>query len=72
MLQTYLEQIVSIENKRKDDFSYTEWYLKEKYSENEVYAIINFFKGSRVKCDCDVIKKVDLKELSKGTLNFHE
>jgi hypothetical protein len=57
MLQAYLDQIVSIENKCKDDFSYTEWYLEEKYSEDEVNAIINFFRENGVKCDCGILKK---------------
>ncbi|MDZ7764773.1 MAG: hypothetical protein U5K00_10135 [Melioribacteraceae bacterium] len=57
MLQAYLEQVVSIENKCKDDFSHTEWYLLEKYSEEEVNAIINFFKEKGAKCDCDLVKR---------------
>ena len=56
LLQAYLEQVVSIENKCKDDFSHTEWYLMEKYSEEEVSAIINFFKERGMKCDCDLVK----------------
>lgn len=57
LLQAYLENVVSIENKCKDDFSHTEWYLLEKYNEDEVNAIINFFKENGVKCDCDIVKK---------------
>lgn len=57
LLQTYLEKVVSIENKCKDDFSHTEWYLLEKYSQDEVNAIINFFKENGVKCDCDIVNK---------------
>jgi len=57
LLQAYLEQIVSIENICKDDFTHTEWYLMEKYSEEEVSAIINFFKERGMKCDCDLVKK---------------
>lgn len=57
LLQAYLEHVVSIENKCKDDFSHTEWYLMEKYSEEEVRIIINFFKEKGVKCDCDLVKK---------------
>lgn len=57
LLQAYLEQVVSIENKCKDDFAHTEWYLLEKYSEAEVNAIINFFKEKGIKCDCDLVKK---------------
>jgi hypothetical protein len=29
----------------------------EKYSEEEVSAIINFFKEKGIKCDCDLVKK---------------
>lgn len=58
-LQAYLEQVVSIENNCKDDFSFTEWYLHEKYSENEVTAIIKFFKESGFNCDCDLVNKID-------------
>lgn len=57
MLQAYLEQVVSIENKCKDDFSHTEWYLLEKYSDEEVSAIIKFFKEKGAKCDCDLVKR---------------
>ncbi len=57
MLQAYLEQIVSIENKCKENFAHTEWYLQEKYSDDEVNTIINFFKVSGAQCDCDLVKK---------------
>lgn len=57
LLQAYLEQVVSIENKCKDDFSHTEWYLQEKYSKEEVTSIINFFMQNGVKCDCDLVNK---------------
>lgn len=57
LLQAYLEQVVSIENKCKNDFSHTEWYLQEKYSDEEVNAIISFFKEKGIKCDCDLVKK---------------
>lgn len=59
MLQAYLEHVVSIENKCKDDFSHTEWYLREKYPKEKVKAIINYFEENGFKCDCDLVKKVD-------------
>lgn len=57
LLQAYLKHVVSLENKCKDDFSHTEWYLQEKYSKEEVTAIINFFMQNGVKCDCDLVNK---------------
>jgi hypothetical protein len=70
-LQAYLYQIFSLEGTCKKNFEHTEWYLKEKYSEAEVESIVGYFKSKGLKCDCDVIHKLDLREIMDGQLKFH-
>lgn len=57
LLQAYLQEIFSIENTCKDNFTRTQWYLNEKYSENEVTEIIKEFMRNDIKCDCNLINK---------------
>ncbi len=71
-LQAYLYQIFSLEGTCKKNFEHTKWYLKEKYTEAEVESIIGYFKSKGLKCDCDVISKMDLKEISNEILEFHK
>ena len=71
-LQAYLYQIFTIDNQCKKSFKNTEWYLKENYKKQEVDSIINFFKNNNLKCDCDVINKLDLKEISHGLIKAHK
>lgn len=62
-LQAYLYKTFSLENRCNDNFDYTEWYLKERYSQEEINAIVNFFKGKGINCDCDIINKLELGEI---------
>lgn len=71
-LQAYLYEIFSTEKKCENNFKYTEWYLNENFSENEIDKIINFFNKQGINCDCGVIKKLDLKDYSNDKINFHE
>ncbi len=70
-LQAYLYQIFTLDSNCKKNFNYTKWYLKEKQTDEEVNATINFFKSIGLKCDCDIISKFDLKEISKGIIKSH-
>ena len=71
-LQAYLYQVFTLENECKKNFDNTEWYLKETYTDEEVNSIIEFFKSIGLKCDCDIINKFDLKEISKGIIKSHD
>ena len=71
LLQAYLYEIFGGEKKCKKNFKYTKWYLKENFSEMELESIFIFFKEKELYCDCDVIKKLDLKDYSIDNLNFH-
>jgi hypothetical protein len=61
-----------LESKCKKNFNNTIWFFKEKYSDEEVNLIIDFLKSKGLKCDCDVINKLDLKEISKGIISSHD
>lgn len=71
MLQAYLYEVFSTEKKCESNFKYTEWYLKEKFSENEITNIIQFFKDNGLNCDCGILKKIDLREFADDTIEFH-
>ena len=71
-LQAYLYEIFSAEEKCGSSFSHTEWYLKENFSENEIDLTIKFLKENGLSCDCDIVKKLDLKSVLKEKLNFHD
>lgn len=69
LLQAYLYQTFKIENQCSKNFDHTKWYLLDNYNEEEVYSIIDFFISNGVKCDCDLLSKFDLREMSKNILN---
>jgi hypothetical protein len=71
-LQAYLFQVFTLENKCKKNFNNTRWFFEGTYSDGEVNSIIAFLKSKGLKCDCDVIKKLDLKEFSKGIISSHD
>ena len=72
LLQAYLFEIFSFENKCKKNFKNTRWYLKEKYTEEEVNSIIDYFENIDLKCDCDIIKKLEVKEIAQGLIKSHK
>lgn len=72
LLQAYLYEIFTTEKRCEQNFKYTDWYLTQNFSGKDIEKIFQLFKDKDIKCDCDVIKKLGLHELSKGTLNFHE
>ncbi len=67
-LQAYLYEIFSVEKNCNNSFKYTEWYCREYYSEDELKLIMDFFKGLGIKCDLDIIRKIDVQKLS-GEIN---
>lgn len=71
LLQAYLYEILSNEKECEKDFKYTEWYLKDKFSEEKVSLILKFFRENGLNCDCGVLKKIDLKEIVADSINFH-
>ncbi len=71
-LQAYLYEIFTTEKQCENNFKYTEWYFGENYSDKELKLILVFLKELGVKCDCDVIKNIDLRELTNKTIKFHK
>lgn len=70
-LQAYLYEVFSAEKKCENNFKHTEWYLKENFSGKEIEHILTFFKKKDVSCDCDIIKKLDLRHISDGIWHSH-
>ena len=71
LLQAYLYEIFGGEKKCEKDFKYTKWYLEENFSKKTIEQIIKFFNQEGLNCDCDVIKKLDLRNYSNNNLNLH-
>jgi len=72
LLQAYLYEIFSTEKECKKNFRYTEWYLIENFPPKDIEQIIGFFNKEGMSCDCDILKKLDLREYSEDKLTFHE
>lgn len=60
MLQTYLLEIFSHAKKCAHNFENTEWYLNQKLDEKSKKEIMDFFKSSDIKCDCEVLNKIEI------------
>ncbi len=71
LLQAYLYEIFVGEKKCENNFKYSIWYLKEKFSDKKVDSVLEFFKSYGLKCDCDIINKFDLREILDEKMNFH-
>lgn len=71
LLQAYLFEIFASNKKCEENFKYTEWYLTQNFSEEEIEKMLKFFNESELKCDCDIITKIDLRELSDDLIKFH-
>lgn len=71
LLQAYLYEIFTAEKKCEQNFRHSVWYMTKNFSEEKIEEIIKFFNNKSIRCDCDVIKKLDLKDFSDGALNFH-
>jgi hypothetical protein len=71
-LQAYLYELFSLEGHCEQNFDRTIWHLKEKHSDDVVKSVIEFFKDRGLKYDCDVIYNLDLREISKQKMGFHD
>jgi hypothetical protein len=71
LLQAYLYEIFGGEKKCEKNFKYTKWYLKGNFSDPVVEEVMNFFRNGDLTCDCDILKKFDLRDLSNRKINFH-
>ena len=71
LLQAYLYEIFVGEKRCEKDFKYTKWYLKENFTNKQIDSIFEFLKSYGFKCDCDIIKKLDLSEISDGIIHLH-
>lgn len=65
LLQAYLYQIYSQVNACKENFENTEWYLNENFSTEDRKNIFQFFDRLGLKCDCDVMRMLDLKDIGR-------
>ena len=63
-LQAYLIEILEFEHNCKQNFKHTEWYLDQKFSEEVKELYLIFLKERGANCDCDVIKKIDVRDES--------
>lgn len=72
LLQAYLYEIFEAEKRCEKNFKHTKWYLKDKHSEKTIEKIVEFFNQEGLNCDCDVIRKLDLRNYSNSSLNFHK
>lgn len=71
MLQAYLYEIFDNEKECEKNFKYTEWYLRDNFSNQQIFSILKFFKQNDVNCDCGILKKINLKEVAADSINFH-
>lgn len=70
LLQAYLYEVFSYEKQCRNNFDNTEWYLRNKHNEEKVKSIFDLFRSKNINCDCDVINKLTLKDLSSN-INYH-
>lgn len=71
LLQAYLYQAFTFEKHCENNFQNTKWYLNENFTQEEIQEILNFFNQIGLKCDCDVINNLNLKNLTAGMIEFH-
>lgn len=72
LLQAYLYQVFTLEKHCENSFAHTIWYLEEKCSEIEIKKTLEFFEKLGLKCDCDVINKLELRSFVDQEFNFHD
>ncbi len=71
LLQAYLYEIFGGEKKCEKNFKYTRWYLKENFSDLEIEEIMKYFALQSLSCDCDILNKLDQREILKSKMKFH-
>ncbi len=70
-LKAYLYELFTSANVCQNNFHHTNWYLKDKYSDDEIEKIKNHFILKNINCDCDIIFKLDLRRELKTIKSFH-
>ena len=70
-LQAYLYNVFSFKELCEKNFNHAEWFLNEKHTEEEVSEIKTNFRNIGIECDCDIIYKLDLRELSANIIKPH-
>lgn len=64
LLQAYLYEIFGGEKKCEKNFKYTKWYLSGNFTDLEIEEIMKYFAFQSLSCDCDILKKLDLRKLT--------
>lgn len=72
VLQAYLLEVFAKAGGCANNFEHSEWHLRQKYTDEEIKSIFEFFRNYGLKCDCDIIKKFDIREYSKRIVKFHD
>ena len=60
LLQAYLLQVFEMEDRCRNSFKHTEWYLSEKYEESVRIEILDYLKSKGAACDCEVLSKINV------------
>jgi hypothetical protein len=71
LLQAYLYEIFGGEKNCEKNFKYTKWYLSGNFSDLEIEEIMKYFDLHSLSCDCDILNKLDLREIVDGRMKFH-
>jgi hypothetical protein len=58
LLQAYLHEMFTHQTSCKENFTYTEWYLEEKYSDSIKEQVLKKIKEAGINCDCGVVEKI--------------
>ncbi len=70
ILQAYLFEVFTKAGGCANNFDHSKWHLRQSHTDKEIESIIEFFKNCGLKCDCDLIKKFDIREYSKKSIKF--
>ena len=70
-LQAYLYEIFTLKKTCENNFKHTQWYLDENFSEKNIEKLFEFFKNNELNNDCDILKKLDLKEIFASNININ-
>ena len=61
-LQAYLLEMFEFENECEQNFKHTKWYLQQKFDDELAELYLTFIKEHGATCDCDVIRKINIKK----------
>ena len=71
LLQAYLYEMFTLEHKCELSLKHTQWYLSQKFLPEEIDVFMSFLKDRDLKCDCDILRKLDLRTLNESNFSFH-